>query len=284
MNRTRLPLAAASRKTTLACRRRLAALLALGALCLAAPAIAGNIFFGLTREADKLVLVNHGDSTAFHPVVLRPLADGRWEELPRPPGAQRPTALVAGDRLELQWPGAAGSPALFEAAAPLMVRFFDQAGAGFGQISFFNQPPPAFTPLEAAYVDGRLQITPPPPAAEIRASWLLWPQEEGIAPLRSPVNFAPVQPPARRIEWGPGMETLRLDLGAGRPAATLLHETARGLELQMLPNGHTEARQQRGAWLRAGSVFYRAAWAALAAALIILFAHALRRRELKAFP
>ncbi len=262
--------------------RMLAALLALGAFCLASPANAGSVYFGMSREGDRLVLVNHGNSSAFHPAVLRLQDDGRWQQLPLAPGVRPPVELLPGGRLEFLYsPQGSGR---FDAASPLMVRFFDQAGSGFGQISYFNQPPPAPEPLQAAYIDGLMTLTPPRDLkpGETRFSWLLWPEEDGIAPLRSAVRFEHAQPPARRIEWRAGMEKLQFDLGAGQPSAMLLNETDHGLEFQMLPGAALQGREQRAAWLQASIPLYWSALAALIVAALALGVHWLRSRRQKA--
>ena len=150
----------------------------------------------------------------------------------------------------------------------VMVRFFDQAGVGFGQISFFSAPPAAKTPLKAGYVNGALQIEPPDAASSIRASWVLWPQEDGIGPIRLPVRFEHRAPPALRIDWRRQDRVLtRLDTGAGQPAVILLHETEQGYAQQFVPDGGLQGREQRAAWLDATPKFYAASLIALAIAL-----------------
>lgn len=250
--------------------RRLACLLLLAT----PPALAGNIHFGLAQTDHKLVLTNQGNSTAYYPVVLRLLADGRWEPLPRLANRPPVAELPAGAQLELQWPlqpkeKEANGSKLFAGAVPVMVRFFDQAGAMFGQISFFQQPPLTSLGVAATYRNGELWITPPAAADQrIRASWLLWGQEEGIAALAGTANFAHRQAPARRIEWQNTAAPLHFNLGAGQPAAILLHETAAGLEMQVLSSGGLQGREQRATWLDAGRWFY--ALAALVAGIALL--------------
>lgn len=267
-------------------RRRFVGLLLLLS-CLSLPAGAGSVYFGLSRDSEKLTLINHGNTTAFHPQVLRLVADGRWEEM-RPVSGAAPVDMPSGAQLEFHWRTATGQVpgpehfGPFAASLPVMVRFFDQAGAGFGQISFFDQPPPGPDLVRAYYEDGQLIVAPLPSLETegVRASWLLWPQEEGIRPLVRPVRLEHAQPPAQRIAWRPGMAPLRFDLGAGLPAPFLLHETSRGIELQRLPSGNVQGRQQRSAWLEKGGLFYRLALVALVvAALGAILAPAGIRRE-----
>jgi hypothetical protein len=164
-----------------------------------------------------------------------------------------------------------------------MVRFHDKDGVGFGQISFFNQPPMSAELLDTGYVDGLMTIAPPSldrgrkGANLIRASWLLWAQEDGIAPLRFPVDFERKQPAAKRIEWQPGMGKIQFDLGGGRPAAILLHETDQGYFRQNLIDGGLQGRQQRAAWLDAERQFDRLAQLAAAVAIAALLAHLIAR-------
>jgi hypothetical protein len=161
-----------------------------------------------------------------------------------------------------------------------MVRFYDQDGSGFGQISFFKPPPQVSQALAASYVRGLMTISPPKDKS-IRASWLLWPQEEGIKPLRYPVSFAFKQPSARRIEWHADMDKVRLNLGAGLPSAVLLHETDQGLFLQNLAGGGLQGHEQRAAWLDWKNLFYGIAAAVAALTFFVPQLIAWRKRASK---
>ena len=172
-------------------RHALAGLL-LGAV-LIAPAAAGTVSFGLSRSDNRLQLTNLGNTSAYHPQMYRLLADGQWQPLTPPPGQAPPVELAPNKSLTLIWPGSPPGqtdPAVgpFGAMLPALVRFFDQSGAAFGQLSFFSAPPPTATPLVAGYRgDGQLEIQPPRDP-RIRATWLLWASESGIAPLTGAVS------------------------------------------------------------------------------------------------
>ena len=202
------------------------------------------------------------------------------------PGAIMPAEMVAGDHVDFVWPETRPLQSLppFERIQPMMVRFFDQAGVSLGQISFFNQPPPATERLAVNYSDGQLEMTPPAEADRtIVSTWLLWPQEDGIAPIRKAINFdsprLDQQPPAQHIQWKAGMEKLLVNTGAGQPAAMLLHETTHGYTLQPLPSGGVQGKQQRAAWLDDGEWFYRLAKLTLTAAVLLSLLHVVRARR-----
>ena len=218
---------------------------------------AGSISFGLESTGTRMTLVNRGDSVAFFPRALALRADGGWETMPPPAGQPAPTQLSPGERMELLWP--AGPPpdmrSALERLRPTMVRFHDQAGVGFGQISFFTTPPLATSTVSASYADGMLRIAPPNSDA-IRATWVLWPQEAGIPGIRQAVKGDTDQPPAQRIDWLSNRKTFSIVTGAGLPTVTLIHETAQGYQLQRVASGWPAGKQQRAAWLDAGSVFY----------------------------
>lgn len=256
-------------------------LMLLPTLMLAASAQAGNISFNLSINGDKLTLTNQGDSPAFHPEVLRLLENGHWEKLPAPADSQVPVEFKPQAKLDLIWTArpAQNNPASLESLRPVMVRFFDQAGTSFGQISFFNQPLPADTSLmlDAGYTDGRLQIKPPQNPA-IKATWLVWPQEEGIAALSRTLHM-PAQPDALRLQWGPDSKEQSFDLGKGKPIAFLLHETPQGLRSQVVPIGRVPGREQRAAWLDRGDRFRSAAMFALLAGLAMLAWHLATSRQ-----
>ena len=173
--------------------------------CLAVPAWAfvfvpltawaGTISFSLSLTDSTLTAKSEGDSSAFFPTVLRLLPDGHWEALPVSPRTISPAELVPAAHFDLSWtqiPKSPQSTSPFEALQPLMVRFFDQAGVSFGQISFLQPPPNTVATLPAGYEGGKLVIAPPGDAGAdrmIRASWLLWAQEEGIAATRNPLRL-----------------------------------------------------------------------------------------------
>jgi hypothetical protein len=237
-------------------KRPLRLMLVIIALMFSLSTFAGSLSFRLSLTGSQLTVINQGDSSAFYPAVFRMLRDGSWRQLKT---SSAPAELEAGARLELTWPDLRLLEQMseFERIQPVMVRFFDQAGVGFGQISFFRSPPAAKSVLKAKYVDGTLEIEPPDGGPSIRASWVLCPLEEGIRPIRSPVRFEHRQPPALRVDWGrQGGIPLRLDTGAGQPAAVLIHETEQGYVLQVVSGGGLQGREQRAAWLDAAPKFY----------------------------
>jgi hypothetical protein len=250
-------------------------MLAVTGLLFSQSALAGSISFGLSVTGSQLTLINQGSGSAFYPAVFRMLSDGSWAQLE---ASSAPAELPAGTHLQLTWPDAHPAEEMsdLERMQPVMVRFFDQNGVGFGQIAFFNAPPAAKTVLKAGYVNGALRIEPPPDAASsIQATWVLWPQEEGIKPIRLPVRFVHRPPPALRIDWrGQGKVAFRLDTGAGQPAVILLHETEQGYAQQFVPDGGLQGREQRAAWLDATPQFYAASLIALifaAGAMVLQF-------------
>jgi hypothetical protein len=253
-------------------------MLAVTALLSSQSALAGSMSFGLSVTGSQLTLINQGSGSAFYPVVFRMLSDGSWAQLE---ASSAPAELAAGAHLQLTWPDAHPEEEMseLERMQPVMVRFFDQSGVGFGQIAFFSAPPAAKTVLKAGYVNGALQIEPPPDAASsIRASWVLWPQEEGIMPIRLPVRFEHRAPPALRIDWlRKGKVLTRLDTGTGQPAVMLLHETEQGYAQQFVPDGGLQGREQRAAWLDATPKFYAASLIALVFAAGAIVPQFLRR-------
>ena len=253
-------------------------LLALAALLLSLPAPAGTLSFRLSLTGSELTVTNQGDSSAFYPAIFRMLADGRWAQLE---ASASPAELAPGMRLQFKWPDApaAQQGAALERMQPVMVRFFDQAGVGFGQVSMLRPPPAAAAAaaLKARYVRGLLQIDPPE-GVPVRATWVLWPQENGIAPISRPVRFEHNQPPARRIDWArQGKAPFQLDAGAGQPNVMLVHETGAGYALQVVPGGGLGGREQRAAWLDATPTFYAAALIALVLAVGAMALQFLRR-------
>lgn len=248
-------------------------LIALAAWLFSCAAAAGSISFQLSLTGTTLTVTAKGDSTAFYPAVFRLLADGRWERLAGVSAGLPPAELLPGAHLDFLWPQSLGGRPLasqppLERLQPLMVRFFDQAGVSFGQISFMQPPPAASETLAARYVDGQLTVAPPG-AGGIHATWIIWAQEEGIALIRRPVVFEHTQPPARRIEWHAGMNPLRLATGAAQPSALLLHETPQGLTLQTVARDIAQGRQQRTGWLDARSWLYGLALLAVVLALLL---------------
>jgi hypothetical protein len=248
----------------------------IAALFIALPASAGSIFFGLATNGNTVTLTNQGNSTAFYPAIMYLLPDGRWESMNFASGVAQPAELPPGEHVDFLWPATPPQQAPFplDAFRTVMVRFFDQAGSGFGQISFFNQPPVTSDLSQSGYHNGLMTIEPPKSESGviIKDSWLLWPQEDGIEPLSAPVSFTPKQPPAIHIEWKAAMDPLRLNLGAGLPGAILLHDVGGAYMQQGLINGGVQGIQQRASWLDANRIFYGLAIAiALITAILMLW-------------
>jgi len=246
-------------------------------------AVAGSISFQLSLTGTMLTLTSKGDSSAFYPAVFSLRADGRWESLAQIPSAPPRAELPPGGQMNLRWPQSLdGRPPEslppLERLRPLMVRFFDQAGVSFGQISFMQAPPIANETVPTRYADGLLTVSPPNGNA-IRATWVIWPQEEGIGPIHRQVIFEHEQPPARRIEWQAGMSPLRLPTSAAEPLVMLLHETAQGFKLQTVSREGGQGRQQRSGWLDAQMWWYSGSLVALILAMLLPFARLLRARS-----
>jgi hypothetical protein len=125
------------------------------ALLLSVSAAAGGLSFRLSLSGSQLTVINQGDSSAFYPAVFRMLSDGTWAQLA---AIDAPAELATGARLQLTWPDTRPLETMseLERMQPVMVRFFDQAGVGFGQISFFQTPPAVKTALKARYVNGAM--------------------------------------------------------------------------------------------------------------------------------
>jgi len=252
-------------------------MLAVTAVLLSQSALAGNMSFGLSLTGSELTLTNQGNVSAFYPMVFRVLPDGNWAPLE---ASSAPAQLAGGARMQFTWPDARPAEQMseLERVQPVMVRFFDQSGVGFGQIAFLRAPAAAKTTLHAGYVHGALQIEPPDRTSSIRSSWVLWPQEEGIRAIRLPVRFVHRAPPALRIDWErQGRVPFRLDTGAGQPAVTLLHESEQGYAQQFVPNGGLQGREQRAAWLDAAPQFYATSLIALGFAVVAMVLQHLRR-------
>lgn len=252
-------------------------MLAVAMLLLSLSASAGSVSFELSLTGSNLTVTNKGNGSAYYPAAFRLLDGGRWERLA---ANATPAELAPGAKLELNWPELRPLAQLsaLEQMQPVMVRFFDEAGAGFGQISFFHGPPAAKSALRAGYVDGAFQLEPPDAVFSIKASWILWPQENGIARILRPQGFEHSQPPALRIDWlRHGRLAYRLDTGAGQPEVTLLHETEQGYALQLVRGGGVQGREQRAAWLDAAPKFYLASLIALALAAAAMVLQFLRR-------
>lgn len=232
---------------------------------------AASIAFHLELTGTRLTLRNTGDSIAFFPEVLAMKADGSWQPVSPPLQQRMPTQISPGESLDLGWPDPRPPENLspIERLRPTMVRFSDQTGVGFGHISLFTTPPTASALTEARYVRGALQISPPKDNA-IHATWVLWPQEEGIAGIRGAFKRDVTQPPARRIDWRKDAQSTHFHTGAAQPAALLLHETAQGFQLQRVPSGWNGQKQQISLWLTSSSVFYSLAALFAAAAAFTL--------------
>lgn len=259
------------------------------ALCLLSlpVATAADISFRLSKLPGKLTVTLQGDASAYYPVALRMMPDGRWNPLPPVTGSRIPVELTPNTSFDVEWPdtGSSKDPSPLERLQPVMVRFFEQDGVSLGQIAFFHEPATASQTLPAEYIDGSLLIDPAQIGREnkdrpekIHASWILWPQEDGVAPLGSAVHFEHHQPAALHIDWRTVSGKLKVDTGQGQPDALLLHETTQGLAIQRIA-GTTTSRQPLPAWINASSLFYRLAILLAVVALLVLLSNLVRSRR-----
>ena len=223
------------------------------ALASLSPAFAGSIAFTFELRGNQCVVVNKGDSAAYYPVIFKLGSDGKWLPLN---AATRPAELLSGGTLtEDLGDIPAGAKSDIDSLRVVMIRFFDQAGVSFGQVSALRAPPVSSTNISAAYDGGRLTLKAPPEGSGIRATWVLAPFEEGIRPISGAVAFIHNQPPATRIEWQQ-QPSVKIETGAALPAAMLLHESAGGVTLQMVQTPRTKKIEQRTAWLYMKKPFY----------------------------
>lgn len=252
--------------------RRLTAVFACCAAFLAAwgstAATAGTINFELELRDSRYVAVNRGDSAAYYPALFRLDRSGRWQELQ--PDV-RPMELWHGGVLSA--PAAATPAQGVEQAEVLLVRFFDQAGIAFSQITVLSRPPAVAAGLKASYAGTRLTINAPHATDIIKATWLLLPWDTGIASLLTPQSFAHTPARAVRMHW---REQSRGEFVTGThlPDLLLLHETSEGFRLQRLTNSNPRHPEQRTAWLRMKRTWYLlAGFCGLGGALLALQAY-----------
>jgi len=248
--------------------RRAAAilLLVLAPALLPPAAFAGSIAYTFSLTGNELTMTLQGDTSAYYPAAFRLAGSGDWEKLePLGPMAEQ----TKGVAMRFRWPDQGTAP--IEAVKAFMVRFFDSSGVGFGQVAFFAAPPAAARTTNAAYVDGQLRLHPPDDPNLIRATWVIAPLEEGIAPIAGPLSFVHRQPAARRIDWGRVLTPVAIDNGPGQPLALLLHETPAGFESQTIQGGRSQpggpGAEQRTPWLKSAALFYAAGLVLLLAGL-----------------
>jgi hypothetical protein len=218
------------------------------------PASAGSIKFQFERRNDHCVIVNHGDSSAYYPVVYQLGRNGQWltlqtgtQQAEIPPGRAVTARLIA--------PAATATKSDLDFFQVVLIRFFDQAGVSFGQMSPLRPPFESVYALRGHYAGRRLILEPPPKKSTIGATWVVAPKEEGIAPIFTAQSFNQPQPPAPRIDWHQ-QQSATIDIGAAQPAALLFHETIGGLTLQRIQMKDTKISQQRTAWLTMRRPFY----------------------------
>ncbi len=217
------------------------------------PAFAGNITFTFELHGNQCVVVNKGDSAAYYPVVLQLGRDGQWLHLKATTQLSEllPGGMLTEDLGEIP----TGAYTDIAGLRVVMIRFFDQTGVSFGQVSLLRSPPHSSYKMKARYADGRLTLEAPPEGSGIRATWVLAPFEEGILPISGALSFKHKQPPATRIEWLQKHSAV-IETGAAMPTAMLLHETADGLTMQAVQMARTKKIEQRTAWLYMKSAFY----------------------------
>ena len=234
------------------------------------PSFAGSITLNFELRGNHCTITNRGDSAAYYPHLFQLGRDGQWitlkTELQQP--QLTPGGTLTADLIES--PVGSGGAGI-EQLQTVMIRFFDQAGVSFGHLSVLRPPPATGPKIAARYASKRLRLDAPSAKDNIRATWILVPLEEGIAPIVKPLQFTYLQPPARRIAWDQKQPAV-IDTGVTMPLATLVHETADGLSLQVVPRG-SSGYEHRAGWLNMKVPFYAGALFCAFCGLFILFDH-----------
>ncbi len=235
-------------------------------LVFASSASAGNIGFTFELQGTQCVIANRGDRAAYYPVIFKLERDGSWLPLS---AANQPAELLPGGILRGNLgdiPGKISSDIL--SLCPVMVRFFDQAGVSFGQVTVLRTPLAGAT-ITAGYLHKRLRLAAPQEKGKISATWVLAPLEEGIKPILRPHPFEHHQPSASRIEWS-GRSSVELFTGAALPSAILIHETPLGLSLQRVHYSGVKKKEQRTGWLKRPKKMYSLALISVAWGTLLL--------------
>jgi hypothetical protein len=217
-------------------------------------AFAGSITFTFELRGNQCIAVNKGDSAAYYPVMFKLGRDGQWLPLN---GAVQSAELLPGGMLTVDFgdiPAEVKSNDL-DGMRAVMIRFFDQAGVSFGQVSVLRPPLETGASIAAGYANKRLKLVAPPEKSRILATWVLAPFEEGIRPISGALSFTHNQPPATRIEWQQ-KRSAEINTGAALPAVMLLHETADGVTVQVVQAPRTKKVEQRTVWLTMKRAFY----------------------------
>lgn len=216
-------------------------------------AFAGTITLDFEHHDDRCVVINHGDSSAYYPVMYHLGRNGQWLALQTEP---RLAELPPGGTVTALLPPLAATATNHDLDffQVVLVRFFDQAGVSFGHIVPLR-PLPDGGALHVRYGGRLLTLGAPPAKSAISATWVVAPWEEGIAPIFSAQSFTHFQPPAPRIDWQ-RQQSAEIDIGAAQPAVLLFHETDAGLTLQRVQKRGAKIKQQRTAWLTMRRPFY----------------------------
>lgn len=223
------------------------------ALLWAGSAIAGNIVFNFELRGTQCVVASRGDSSAYYPVVFQLDRSGQW--IPLKSNLHSSELLPGGTLSAELTPGTLSNKPDIGDLRVVMARFFDHSGVSYGQVAVLRSPPVSGYKITAAYAGKHLLLSAPAGTDKIRATWVLAPWEEGIAPALRPQSFTYRQPPATRIGWKKTAHA-EIDTGAGLPAVMLVHETPDGFALQTVQKGNKKYSAQRTAWLNLKRPFY----------------------------
>ncbi|NEX64585.1 6-pyruvoyl-tetrahydropterin synthase-related protein [Noviherbaspirillum galbum] len=188
--------------------------------------MADQVTFDIAGDGPQIVVTQRGNATAFFPEAFLLDSHGQWLRLS---GTGTGAELAPGQSLRfLKPPTGAAFP-----ATPLLLRFQDKAGVGFGQIAFL-EPTSVVNALTVDRAEnGRLNLRRT--NADAVMSWLLAAPISVMPSMRPEVDRLPAPMPALPIRWrDPGRSTQddRTVDDPGPGETVLLHEMHR--------NGKTE--------------------------------------------
>lgn len=227
-------------------------------------ATADTIFFDLKEDGKSITMTQRGDGTAFYPHVFFLGAHGDWQVLAAPPSISQ---LAKGDSMRMDWRPASN----IHPSRALQIRYFDRAGASFGQLTFLANWPGLNTPFATRRESERLLLEAT--GNEVSSTWVLWAADEDERPSPNFNNPTRSPLPPLHLQWnGSSGNSRSLSYGAGQ--IVLLHELSAGTKryaTQYLPAMPVASSPFRPAWLDFGERYYAAALFALIAFGVYVF-------------
>ena len=209
---------------------------------------AGTVGFSVDFTNEVISIKNTGTESAYR-LTAWSLGGAHEEWVKVNLNASESAYLEPGHRAEGNLVGSV-SNSVISKACPVVIAFFDQAGAPFYQLTWRSSPSRIFVPLEFSRQNSVLTVKKDNELRkDLLFTYVISNPYQGIHELTQPISRNIRIPSISKHEWSTGLPIV-LDTGPAQTGVWLIHEYEnKTLELQIIADGVARGTEQLPAFI-----------------------------------